>query len=172
MKIRTPRTTAAATELLERHAAREAELALVEGNRGQALAETNAAADALAMPLIEELAAIRAALEPWWKVAAGALCQGKRKSIELGGCAIGTVSGRATLSIAGDEKALLAEMRTLRWAVPYVRVTPSIDRVAALKGIDGRHAAGLRALGFSRKDGDKTFFVRAIAAGAGETVAR
>lgn len=172
MKCRTPRTTDAAIALLERHAALDAELATIEANRAQALAATNAVADTIAMPVIDELAAIRAALEPWWKAAGGALCGAKRKSVELGGCTIGTRAGRASLRIAGDEEAVMAVMRTLRWAKNFLRTKMSIDRMAVLKAIDGRHAGALADLGFERVTGSDMFFVERVTAGAGDTVAR
>lgn len=172
MTIRAPRSTEQAIALLERHAALEGELAAIEANRAQALAATNAVADALAMPLIDELAAIVGKLKPWWAKAAPELTKGKRKSVELGGCHIGTRSGRASLTIAGDEDAVVTVMRTLRWAKPFVRTKFSIDRAATLKAIDGKHAGALAQLGFAKSDGTAIFFVERIVAGAADTVQR
>lgn len=172
MSVRVPRTDAAATALAERYASLNGELALVEGNRAQAIAATNAVADALALPIIEEQAKISAALERWWAEAAPRLTKGKRKSIELGGCQIGTSTGRATLAI-GDEAAALAALQAARWGKRFVRVKPSIDRAEISRGLSlAPYADRLAALGIAVAAGVETFFVKRAGGGAGETIAR
>ena len=172
MKVRTPPTDEAATALLDRHATLEGELAAIEANRATALASTNAVADALALPIITETAAIAAALEPWWSKVRDRLTAGKRKSIELGGCVIGTRSGRAKLGVAGDEDLIVDKMKRLRWARDYLRTTTAIDKAAVAKGFLGKRDDRLKALGFSIVPGAETFFVERAPAGAGDTVAR
>ncbi|MET0181097.1 MAG: host-nuclease inhibitor Gam family protein [Novosphingobium sp.] len=161
--IRTPRSTKAATELLERYAELDGQVAGIEANRTRLLARANARADAAAAGLIAERALIRDKLEPWWQEAAAELTEGKRKSIELGGCVVGTQASRASLAIAGEEDDVLTLLKTLRWAKPLVRIKYSIDRVATLKALDGSHKAALAELGVSRADGKETFFVKRTA---------
>lgn len=165
------KTVADATAALERYAALSGQVAAIARRRDAILSRANAAADRLAMPLTAELATIAARLEPWWAKNAAALTDGKRKSIELGGCMIGSKSGRATLSLAGDDfDAAAAKLRLERWAKPFVVVKVSIDRTATLKALGGPHGDKLKAAGFAEKPGSETFFVNAVAqAGAVST---
>lgn len=161
--MKPPRTVGKATELLDRFATLSGELETVEAHRNAELAKINAAADALAAPIVAELAEIQAAIEPWWKTAEAELTKGKRKSAELGGCMLGTRTSRTTLAIAGDAAAVLARLQAARWAKPYVRTTPSIDKTAALKALDGPHRAKLAELGFSKQEGTPVFFLERVA---------
>lgn len=155
----TPRSIPAATRLLERYAELDGQLATVEGWRAQAIAQANASADTEAAPLLKELAGIRAAIEPWWSANAAALTDGKRKSIELGGCMIGSRTSRPTLTIAGDEKDVVAVLNGLRWAKPLLRVKVTLDRAAILKSLDGSRSAALAELGIGRSEPEEQFYV-------------
>ena len=157
--IRTPRTLKAATALLERFAEIDGQVAAIEADRNAAIAVANAAADALANPLLTDLEAIHEKLEPWWNDAAAELTKGKRKSIELGGCMIGSRAGRESLQVEGDEKAIVASLEKREWARPLLSVVVKLDRKAILKSIDGVYKKQLSALGLSRKPGAETFFV-------------
>lgn len=163
--MRAIRTLAVATAALTRHAAIEGEIAAIEEGRSGKLADINTAADQARQPLDKELAAIGEALEPWWSANGGEHTSGKRKSAELGGCMIGTRSSKEKLAIAGDQDALVEDMRTLRWAKPYVRVTYSIDKQAVLPAMVGKHGEALRSLGFSVEPASDTFFVKRVAQG-------
>lgn len=163
--IHQPRTVDQATLLLERFAALSAELASVEANRNQAIAATNAVADTLATPIIAARDAIAAKLEPWWVKAAGGLTDGKRKSIELGGCMIGTRAVRATLTLAGDETAAIEALKAVRWGKPFLRTKVTIDRVAVLKALDGKDGGKLVELGFASDNPVPRFFVEPVAQG-------
>jgi hypothetical protein len=161
MNVRTPRTVAQATQLLERHAELEGRLALAEAARSEAIGRANASADAAAAPLLEEMRAIAEKLEPWWRSAREALA-GKRKSIELGGCMIGTKMSRPKLAhgFEDDDKAVEA-LRASRYAKHTTRVRYSIDRAGTLKllQVGGRTSETLRELGFSVEEGRDCFFV-------------
>lgn len=160
-KVRTPRTTAAATALLERYAVLDSQVELIESVRNGAIAKANAAADAKQAPLLVEKAAIAAALEPWWADAKAELTNGKRKSVELGGCIVGTKMTRAVVTFTkGDDDAALRALQAHRWAKPYIHVKYSVHRMATLAGLDGKHAAGLKELGFVKQDGEDQFFVK------------
>lgn len=167
MKIARPRTIEAATALLDRFVQLDGQRASIEAERNAGIAGINAAADAALTPILTELAAISAAVEPWWTGGAGLkLTEGKRKSIELGGCMIGTVKARDTLahSFDDDDQAVDA-LRALPWAKPMVRVKFSLDRSAILGALDGRRAGDLAGLGFARASGAETFFVKPVAQG-------
>jgi phage host-nuclease inhibitor protein Gam len=160
--IRLPRSTAGAIGLLELFAHHDAEIAAVEAQRSASLARINAEADAEIAPLLEKREAVRGVLAQWWPSAEAELTEGKRKSILLGGCKVGKAKGRDRLAIAGDEDDVLTLLKTLRWAKPLVQIKYSLDRVAALKALDGKHAAALGELGLSREGGEDVFFVKRV----------
>ena len=159
----TPATIEEATKLAERYAALAGEQQLIEEKRARAIATANQLADKLALPVATEIAVIAAALEPWWKSAGAALTDGKRKSIELGGCMIGTVSGRESLGLKGPEKKLLAKLKAVRWRKPFIRITESIDKVAVRSALDSKRGDDLKKLGFFVKPAAETFFVERVA---------
>ena len=160
--MRVPRTLTGATTYLERFAEVDAELAEIEAVRNNAIVAANLEADQAGQALLAERAGLVGALGAWWPDAAAGLTLGKRKSIELGGCEIGSVKGRATLALAGDEGVVIAAMQALRWAKPLLRVKVSLDKTAILKTLDSPRAAALGELGFSRNDGEEAFFVRRL----------
>ena len=90
MKHNQPRTTEAATAMLERHAAIEDQVATINATRDAAIAAANKTADADLLPLLSEITLIQEKLAPWWTKAKDKILSGKRKSIELGGCEIGS----------------------------------------------------------------------------------
>ena len=157
---RIPRSLPAAQAMLERYAELEDAIVKIGAARDAAIADANAAADGQSRELIAEREQIAAKLEPWWQAAGPALTQGKRKSIELGGCEIGAVKSRATLAVAADEQDVIERLGALRWAKPFLRTKVSIDRVATLKAVDGSRSAALAELGITRKEGQDVFFVK------------
>ncbi|CAN5369463.1 hypothetical protein BH10PSE14_BH10PSE14_04500 [soil metagenome] len=159
-----PKTMAAAIKLLERFSALGGELAATEANRSAAIAATNKVADALALPVLTEMAKIHARIEPWWPLNKAELTKGKRKSVELAGCMIGSKLGNTVLEhgFASDELALAA-LQAARWARPYVSVKYSIDRAATLSALDGAHKERLAALGFKATPGADNFFLKPVA---------
>lgn len=163
-KPRPPKTLDEATPLLERFARLGASIALIEATRGDAIAAANATADKEAAPLLAEQVTIAAQVEPWWRKAAPALTGGKRKSMAIGGCKIGTKQGNTSLELAGgDWDAAAVALKALRWAKSYCRVKPAVEKAATLKALDGPHQDKLIALGFSKKAGAETFFLEPIA---------
>ena len=157
-----PKTLEQATALLDRVAHIDGETGTIEANREAALAATNAVADTLAIPLRDERAQIVALLEPWWSKVADKLTGGKRKSVALGGCIIGTKAGRPKLAHDfKDDDAAVAALQAHRWAKPLLRIKTTLDRVATLKALAGAHAAKLGELGFSKDQGE-TFFVERV----------
>lgn len=167
--IRQPRSLGAATELCERFALLDGQIAAIEERRQADIAAINADADRAAADLIAQRDAIAAKLEPWWDGAAAELTKGKRKSIELGGCQIGTRELRPTLQIAGDEKDVVAALSALRWAKPFLAVKVSLDRAHTLKSIDGKYAATFAELGVTRREAVPVFYVKRAEQGGTRT---
>lgn len=157
---RAPKSIEAAQRLLERFAAIAADRAEIEAERDKQVGAVCAEADQLLTPLIKEAEDIEAVLAPWWAAASADLTQGKRKSIELGGCTIGTKQGPSALIIAGDEQDVIDVLGTLRWAKPFLRSKVSLERSAIMKALDGPRGAAFAELGVARKDGEETFFVK------------
>ena len=159
----TPKSLPAATRLLERFAELDGRLALVEERRSAEIGRANASADADAAPLIKELGDIAAALEGWWPSAAPAIAGGK-KSVELGGCVLGSRLSRPRLThgFESDDKAVEA-LRETRWFKQTTRVRYSLDRTAAgkLLTLGGKAGADLAGLGFAIEQADSFFIERA-----------
>ena len=156
---REPRSIAAATTMLERFAEVSAQAAAIEAERNENISQINAVSDAALLPLRKEAETVAAKVENWFGKNRDALLEGKRKSIELGGCMIGTRNGRAKLAVVGDEAGIVEALSVLRWASPFLRRKVTLDRTATLRGVDGRHGPKLAELGLTRKDGEETFFV-------------
>ena len=153
-----------ATALLDQVARLDAEVVTINANRDAAIAATNAVADALLSPVLERRAAIAKLLETWWADAGKALLKGKRKSIELGGCMIGTKAAPTALTFTADDfEAAVTALRTERWAKPYVRITYAVDKKAAKEALDGKHGEQLRKLGFGTRGGTDVFVLTAVA---------
>lgn len=160
--VRQPRSLTAATALAERYAVLDAQIAAIEAGRRDALAAVNARADTATVDLIDQRDRIEEKIEPWFMAAKAELTEGKRKSIELGGCMLGTRTGKATLVVAGKQEDVAAVMSGLRWAKPFLRVKTSIDAVATLKATDGKKADALAKLGISKRDGEESFYIQRV----------
>lgn len=169
-----PETDEAAIAMLEQLATLDADLGVIEANRAAAIAGTNAVGDALALPIITDKAAIVAALEPWWAQAAPRLTKGKRKSIELGGCKIGTKSAAEKVEhgFADDKAALAAVVADAKVRAGATTTKRVLDKAAIAVLLKGKTAVGaaLKALGFRLGGGTDTFFAAPIATGASVTV--
>ena len=162
--IASPKTQADATALLEEYADLDARVALVEADRTDNIAAANARADVAAAPMRERQAEIAAAIAGWWPKAAATIAGGK-KSVQLGGCIIGTKMSRATLahSFDSDDKAVEA-LRGSRFAKHTTKVKYSLDRAATMKLIEvgGKTAAAIRELGFAIKSGSDQFYIERV----------
>ena len=160
----TPKTIAAATKLLERYADLDGRIALVEADRTVAIAQANQRADVAAAPMLQERDHIAIVLEPWWDKA-GADLAGGNKSVQLGGCKVGTRDSRPKLAhqFDTDDKAVEA-LRGSRFAKMAVKVRYSLDRAATLKllQIGGKTSAAIKALGFREESGQDQFFVQRV----------
>ena len=163
MKLRVDATVATATPFLERYAVLAAQIALVQAARDERIAGANAEADRALQPLVDEAAAIRLQVEPWWARHGAGLLPAKRKTMELGGCMIGAKAGRSSLAFAGgNDAAALAALQECKWAKPYIRVTYAVDKTATAAGLAGKHAPGLKELGFSMPAAPETFILEPV----------
>ncbi|MDX5984684.1 host-nuclease inhibitor Gam family protein [Sphingomonas echinoides] len=161
---RAPRTVEHATELLERVSRLDGEAATIAANRDAAIAATNAVADALLVPVIQERTAIAGVLEAWWAKDGKTLLSGKRKTVELGGCVIGTKAASTSLTFTADDfDAALKALQAARWAKPYVSVKYSVDKTATKKALEGKHGEQLRTLGFGTSGGTDVFVLTIVA---------
>lgn len=157
-----PKTVAAATRLLERYADLSGRVALVDADRNERIASANVWADTAAGPMLTEMDTIAGKLEQWWPQAASDLA-GDRKSIELGGCTIGTRKARAALSHSFESEVQAVEaLRASRYGNRTTKVKYTLDRAATLKllQIGGKTAASVRELGFAIDEGADLFFVK------------
>jgi hypothetical protein len=160
--MRSPRTVAAATELLEEFADLTSRVAIVEEDRSERIAKANVWADTAAQPMLVRLEEIRSALEPWWKNGGSAVA-GEKKSAELGGCQIGLRTSRPKLAhgFESDDKATEALLAT-RYARQTTRVKYSLDRTSTLKllQLGGKAGLDVASLGFSIEQGERFFVER------------
>lgn len=160
---RAPQSTEQAMVLLDRFATLDSELALAEANRQEALADTNAVADSIAIPLIAELKDIAKQLKPWWAASYDELTQGKRKSIELGGCMVGyRISPPKVTYAGGTDDEAVAALAGSGFVEQIVRTRRSLDKPALLKLLEGDDAAALIELGFAATQ-TEVFFVERVA---------
>lgn len=154
-----PKSIAAATKLLEEYADLSACLVAVDEDRQRSIAAANQGADVAADPLMKRQEIILAALESWWPSAALAIANGK-KSVQLGGCMIGTRLSRPKLGhgFENDDKAVNAIPS--RHFKQCTRIKYSLDRTSTLKllQLGGKAGQDLAAVGF-RIDQSEQFFV-------------
>lgn len=162
MTIAAPQSTKDATRLLQRFARAEQALATMEATRRGLVAKINAATDKKTIPLVKLLGEISEALQPWWRENAAELTKGERKSVELGGCVIGTSLLSPSLAYAQKDADFgLAKLQAAKWAKPYVRVTYAVDKAKVRTGLKGKHGEALKSLGYSEVQ-PETFFIRAL----------
>ena len=160
--MRAPRSLPAATRLLERFAVLEGEIGLIEAARCEAIALANVAADEAAAALLVERAELTCALEGWWAGTAPALTGGERKSIELGGCMIGTRADKPSLALAGTPKAAILALLKTSWGKKLVKISTALDRRAITKVLDGPHKVELAEIGFSLAHGSVGFVLERV----------
>ncbi len=137
-----------ATPLLERFAQLGFEIAAAETARNKQIADTNAVADAIVAPLVQERERLRASIEPWWRKTGFALLPSKRKTMELLGCIIGSKSGRSSVMVPGGDEAAIKALKAYRWGKAFVRVTEAVDKGAVRAALNGPNGDRLRAMGF------------------------
>jgi hypothetical protein len=153
-----------ATALLERHAVLEAAIGAFGAQRDRRIAKINAHIDGAILPLLTELQDIRDRLEPWWTTSGKALAPKGRKSMELGGCSIGTKAsnGRVEHGFASEAEAAAALLKAgLKKAT---KVSYNLDRtvIAGILKAKSKTTEALKRLGFSIGGAGETFFVKRL----------
>jgi hypothetical protein len=161
---RAPKNVEQATALLDQVARLDAEAVHINAIRDKAIADSNAVADTLLAPVVERRAAIAKLLEAWWSAEGKALLKGKRKTVELGGCKIGTKAAPLALTFGNsdDFDVALERLREARWAKPYVRVSYAVDKTATKEALTSKHGQQLRELGFGTRGGSDVFVLEAV----------
>lgn len=160
---RAPRNVEQATDLLEQIAQLDGQAASIAANRDAAIASTNAIADALLVPVLEERSAIAGVVETWWVQTGHTLLKGKRKTMQLGGCDIGSKKAPTALTFTNDDfEAAATALRAERWAKRYVRVTYSVAKKDTTAALDGKHGDQLRTLGFGKRGGADVFVLSTV----------
>jgi len=157
--IATPRTLEQATAIAERYALLDGQIAAIEADRQASIAAVNARCDVAANDLIAQRAVIEAKLKPWWEKNSDKLTEGKRKSIELGGCIIGSRAGKPSLGLIGKEDAAVAKLQKLPWAAGLLKTKTTLDRVAVLKALATDLGKSLRRMGFGVVPGEEKFLL-------------
>lgn len=178
-----PQSTEEAIELLARFAEIDAAIEQVKLEADAAKALIDANRDTLCAEPIAEQKALVARLKPFWLARQQEITGGKRKSVVLGGCEIGTRTGNPTLKFPKDaEEDLIEDLQALGFGEWALRTTLKLDKPALIKAlhlsadapqIDQDDAAALTDLGFSVAQTETFFVARAVSEPAeAETVGR
>ena len=168
--MRQPKTVAAAEKLCARYAEIEGFIALCAELRDTAIAEANSIADEAIAPLLEEQRKIAAKLEPFWNEKGHELTEGKRKTVELGGCIIGTKEGRPAIVVEGKQADVANALRSDPDLTQFVKTTHAPDKPALKKGLLGSLATKLIAIGISMSEPQDEFVLKR--AEQGRTIGR
>jgi hypothetical protein len=162
-----PKSQAGASRLLEEFADLAARIAQVENDRSDNIAAANTRADAAVAPMLERQATISASIESWWPAAAPHIANGK-KSVELGGCIIGTRKSKDKLghSFESDDKAA-AELFKSRFRKHTTKLKVVLDKAGTLKllQIGGKTGDAIAELGFSIEPGTDQFYIERVQQG-------
>jgi phage host-nuclease inhibitor protein Gam len=165
-----PQTIPAGVAMLARYAELGAGLDEITRSADRSKAAIDAHRDELASPVIAEMKAIQKAMKPFWEARKGEITGGKRKSVVLGGCEIGTRLGNPTLDYPkGTDEELICQLIDplgFDWAV---REKLELDKLAILGALrlgedelgnelDKADAKALAGLGFAVKQ-TETFFI-------------
>lgn len=146
-KLPAAQSTEEAIALLARFAEVDALMAADNVAAEEAIAAIRAVRDAHQEPLKAELKALFNQLKPWWAVAGEQLTEGKRKSVELGGCQIGHRTSTPALKLEGLTEAEAVEhLEALGFEAWAIRTKKELDKPALI--------AALRKLGATGPDGE------------------
>lgn len=168
--IDVPQTMEDAISRLARFAELEANLEQLSIATAAEKAEIDAARDSLAAPIIAELKAITSQMKPFWEARRQEITGGKRKSVILGGCEIGTRLGNPTLGYPkGQEEELVEELDALGFREWALREVLELDKTAIVKALrpetdnplDLADAKVLEGLGFAVRQTETFFITRA-----------
>lgn len=161
-----------AAEKAARYAEIDAQVATLEARRKAAHARISARIDAKVAPLLEQAAPLHVELAVWWKAAGDDVRKGK-KSIELGGCTIGTRVGNVKLLPVDDEETAIALLQETDWGADLLTTTVALNKALIKAALAGPNSSALKSLGFAT-DRSNTFYIDTSAAtiGAGARTSR
>lgn len=168
-----PQTIEEATALLARYSGFLADVETVRLEADKAIAQIEAARDALAAPIEQEAKSIFLQLRAWWGVAGGMLTEGKAKSTELAGCKIGERTTPPSLAtgklkipeavqvLFREAVAALDDLEMTKRLRALIRTKHELDKPAILKELTtddlGPHLEGL---GFKARQKEEFFIDR------------
>lgn len=145
-KLPAAQSTEEAIELLARYAEVDAILERSKVSLEEQIATLRAQRDRFDEAYKLELKVLFNQLKPWWAVAGEQLTDGKRKSIELGGCQIGHRTSTPALKLEGlTEAEAIEHLETLGFEAWAIRTRKELDKPALI--------AALRRLGATDRDG-------------------
>ncbi|MFN3371020.1 MAG: host-nuclease inhibitor Gam family protein [Sphingomonadaceae bacterium] len=169
-------TTEEAIAMLSRFADLDLALEQAAAEAERLIAQVRADRDARAEPLKAEMKALFNQLKPWWAVSHEALTDGRRKSIELGGCQIGhrTTTPRLDTGRLLTEAELIDSLEMLGFEAWAIRVRKELDKpalIAALRRaedvrpdgsptLEAADAIALQGLGLSVQQREEFFIAR------------
>ncbi len=165
-----PQTMEAAIAKLARFAELETGLDEIKLAADAAKAQIDAHRDQLAAPVVAELKTLLHELKPFWEARREEITGGRRKSVVLGGCEIGTRTGNPTLTYPkAREQELIEELDLLGFREWALREVLELDKPALIKALrhegdnplDQADSAALEGLGFAVKQAETFFIARA-----------
>lgn len=132
-----PQNLSEALPLLGEYARLEAIISQADAERERGIATLNDDYNALAAPLVNELAALTLRIKAWFEANRSQLTNDKRKSIAIGGCEIGHRTGNPTLKMPkGMDEALTItwlKLQDASWARALIRITETLDKAAMIR---------------------------------------
>lgn len=158
-KVEAPQTLDAAIALISEYRDLGDTVGQLNVDASSAIAQIEAARDAMAKPLEIRAANLFLQLRAWWAVAAPELTQGKRKSVPLAGCNIGERTSPPALKLRKIKMAELIEKLLARKMTGFLRITHKLDKPAAIKAIQTTDENGsiLIELGATVAQGEEFF---------------
>lgn len=135
-KLPAAQSTEEAIELLTHYAHADWNVEQLKADCERRIAEIRAEYDGLAQPAKERIKRIFNQLKPWWAVAHQELTEGKRKSIELGGCQIGHRTSTPALKLAGlTEAEAIEHLEILGFDGWAIRTKKELDKPALIAAL-------------------------------------
>jgi phage host-nuclease inhibitor protein Gam len=135
-KLPAAQSTEEAIALLARFAEVDAILERSKNSLEEQIAALRAQRDRFDEAYKAQLKAIFNQLKPWWAVAHQELTEGKRKSVELGGCLIGHRTSTPALKLEGITEAEAIEDLELLGFEPWaIRTKKELDKPALIAAL-------------------------------------
>lgn len=124
------------------------QLARIEARRQAAIARINSAFDTKIAPLIAAATPLHVELAAWWQSAGEDVRKGK-KSIEIGGCTIGTRTGNLTLFLSDAPAEAIKSLQRVKWGKDLLTTTVALNKPLIKAAINGPNRVRLKQMGFS-----------------------